>query len=581
MRPQSHRHPERPRRNPCHPERPLPCSCHPERPQGVEGSAVVFRALILLLLISGITATSFAQPTRTDAEKDPVLKAMLTELDRSMASLQLLGFQKPFFIQYRIAEVSDFETRAAFGASQGTQRSHSRIARITVRVGSTPRGDGFFELAVLDDDPIALRSTLWNGTDQAYKSALAAYAQKQADLKQVQTPPQADDFSQEKPLIALATPLQLSLDEASWISRVAHDSGLYRTDPSVSSTQRDVQYSNAAFRARVTTTWLVSSEGAIVRKSSAIYQESFSVGTQATDGMHLDRSYASTGVTLADLDSPEAFRQQAIKLISSLTDLRNAPLVDEEYHGPVLLSSDAGADTLRSLLAAGVAATRPRLGTGARTNGPFASSLHGHILPDSFDVLDDPALKTYEGRDLDGAYDVDDEGVAAQPVKIVTEGRLDNYLIGRSPVRDFPESNGHGRAGAAGPARPFIGVLKVTDRNGLSENELTARLIALAKERGLKSAYFVSTLGAEATPRLLYRVDLDGTRQLVRGAVLDDLDQRALRSSLTAAGKDLWIANYSGEVPTTVLAPALLFSDITVRRANEKNDKLPFYPPPD
>jgi len=551
MRPQSHRHPERPRRNPCHPERPLPCSCHPERPQGVEGSAVVFRALILLLLISGITATSFAQPTRTDAEKDPVLKAMLTELDRSMASLQLLGFQKPFFIQYRIAEVSDFETRAAFGASQGTQRSHSRIARITVRVGdyktdsSTPRGDGFFELAVLDDDPIALRSTLWNGTDQAYKSALAAYAQKQADLKQVQTPPQADDFSQEKPLIALATPLQLSLDEASWISRVAHDSGLYRTDPSVSSTQRDVQYSNAAFRARVTTTWLVSSEGAIVRKSSAIYQESFSVGTQATDGMHLDRSYASTGVTLADLDSPEAFRQQAIKLISSLTDLRNAPLVDEEYHGPVLLSSDAGADTLRSLLAAGVAATRPRLGTGARTNGPFASSLHGHILPDSFDVLDDPALKTYEGRDLDGAYDVDDEGVAAQPVKIVTEGRLDNYLIGRSPVRDFPESNGHGRAGAAGPARPFIGVLKVTDRNGLSENELTARLIALAKERGLKSAYFVSTLGAEATPRLLYRVDLDGTRQLVRGAVLDDLDQRALR------------------------------------RANEKNDKLPFYPPPD
>jgi hypothetical protein len=67
----------------------------------------------------------------------------------------------------------------------------------------------------------------------------------------------------------------------------------------------------------------------------------------------------------------------------------------------------------------------------------------------------------------------------------------------------------------------------------------------------------------------------------VRGAVLDDLDQRALRSSIMAAGKNFWIANYSGETPSTVLAPALLFSDITIRRANEKNEKLPFYPPPD
>ena len=562
---------------------------------------MAFCVLILLILISGITTTALAQPTRaktgtptdksayvrSDAEKDPVLQAMLTELDRSMASLQLPGFQKPFFIQYRIAEVSDFETRAAFGATQGSQRGHSRIARITVRVGdyktdsSTPRGDGFFELAVLDDDPLALRSTLWNGTDQAYKAALAAYAQKQAELKQVQTLPQADDFSQEKPLISLAAPLKLSLDEASWTSRVAHDSGLFRTDPSVSATMHDVQYSNAAFHARFTTTWLVSSEGAIIRKSSGICQESIGVGTQASDGMHLDRSYATTGVTLEDLDSAEAFRQHAIKLIASLTDLRNAPLVDEEYHGPVLLSSDAAADTLRSLLSAGIAATRPRLGTGARTNGPFASSLHGQILPDSFDVLDDPALQTFEGRNLVGAYSVDDEGVAAQSVQVVSEGRLDNYLIGRVPVRDFPASNGHGRAGAAGPARPFIGVLKVTDRNGLSEEALTARLLALAKDRGLGNAYFVFTLGAEATPRLLYRIDLDGKRQLVRGAVLDDLDQRALRSSLTAAGKDLWTANYSGDVPSTVLAPALLFSDITVRRANEKNDKLPFYPPPD
>ena len=73
----------------------------------------------------------------------------------------------------------------------------------------------------------------------------------------------------------------------------------------------------------------------------------------------------------------------------------------------------------------------------------------------------------------------------------------------------------------------------------------------------------------------------DGTRELVRGAELDDVDQRALRSSVVAAGKNLWVANYFADVPQTVLAPALLLDDATVRRANEKNDKLPFYPPPE
>jgi hypothetical protein len=29
------------------------------------------------------------------------------------------------------------------------------------------------------------------------------------------------------------------------------------------------------------------------------------------------------------------------------------------------------------------------------------------------------------------------------------------------------------------------------------------------------------------------------------------------------------------------LAPALLLEDATVKRANEKNDKLPFYPAPE
>jgi predicted Zn-dependent protease len=550
------------------------------RPIALAGAA-------LLAVCLSASAQTAAQPTRADAEKDPVLKAMLTELDRNKSDLQLKEFQKPFFIQYRIEEIDNFESKAEFGATSNSQRTRERVARVTVRVGdnkadsSGGRGDGVAELTVMDDDPVALRSTLWWATDQAYKNALAIYAQKQAALKQVETPPQADDFSQETPVISLAEPLKLKVDEAAWAERVAQDSGLYRTDASVKDGQRDVRYSVANFTARVTTTWLVTSEGAIVRKSAAGYEEGFAVGAQAADGMRLDRSFATNGSALKDLDSAESFRKHAVEQVASLADLRKAPLVEEEYHGPLLMSSDAGADTMRALLASGVTATRPKLGTEARTNGPFASSYHARVLPDFFDVVDDPSVKSYNGKSLVGAYDVDDEGVPGQAVKLVAAGKLENYLIGREPVRDFPHSNGHGRAGVAGPPNPSIGVFQVTAKNGLTDEELNRKLLDLAKDRGLKNVYYVSTLGGELSPRLLYRVSDDGKRELVRGATLDDLDQRALRSGVVAAGKDLWIANYFGEVPETVLAPALLLDDVTIRRANNKNDKLPFYPPPE
>ncbi|HZB89545.1 MAG TPA: metallopeptidase TldD-related protein [Terracidiphilus sp.] len=529
---------------------------------------------------------SAQQPTRSDAEKDPILKAMLTELDRTTSQLVLPGFQKPFFVQYRVEDLEDFATRAGFGASLGSNHNTIRIVRVTVLVGdyktdsSSPRGDGAVQLTALDNDPIALRSSLWAATDAAYKAALAAYAQKQAELKQIQTPPQSDDLSHEKPVISLAAPLTLHLDEPAWTERIAALSGLYRTEPSLGALAPDIQQSAASFEARITNTRMVNSEGAILRKSEPSYTESFGVGLQAADGMHLDRSQSSVGLALADIDTPDVFRQHAVKLIASLGDLRAAPIVDEEYHGPVLLSADASADILRQLLGSSVLATRPRLGTDARTNGPFASSYHTRVLPDFLNVVDNPSLKVWDGKNLTGAYDIDDEGVPAQAVPLVTAGKLENYLIGREPIRDFPQSNGHARASIGGPAHPALGVLKITAENGLSRDDLQNKLLALAKDRGLASAYYVDTLGGPLAPRLLYRITPDGKRELVRGAHLADLDQRALRTGIEAAGKDLWVANSAGEIPETVLAPALLLDDVTIRRANEKNERLPFYPPP-
>ncbi len=544
-----------------------------------------------ILTISLFAALAFqslaqAQQNRADAEKDPVLKAMLAELDRSYTQLQLPGFQKPFFIQYRLEDIEDYQTRAEFGATLGEEHRHQRVARVTVRVGdykidsSTSRGDGSVQLAALDNDLPALRAGLWQATDQAYKGALKSYAQKQSQLKQVQTPPQQDDFSRETPVVSLEQPVQLVLNTKAWIKLVADASGLYRTDSALKSAQPDVQYSTAIFHARSVNSYLVTTEGTIVRKGNTSYEESFATGTQAADGMHLDRSYGSNGVNLADLDAPEAFNQHVVSLTASLAYLRKAPLVEEEYHGPVLLSADAATDAIHELVASAVTAVRPELGTEARTKGAFASSYHARVLPDFMDVVDDPGLTSFHGKALVGAYKIDDEGVPAQTVKLISDGKLENYLLGREPVRDFPRSNGHGRAALTGPARPTISVLNVSAHEGFTDAELNQKLLSLARDRGLKSVYFIETLGPELTPRLLYRINTDGKRELVRGASLDDLDQRALRSGVVAAGKEPYVANYDGAVPETILAPALLLEDVTVRRANEKNDKLPFYPPP-
>jgi TldD protein len=544
---------------------------------------------LVSVALAALLPSTFAQAqlSRADAEKDPVLKAMLAELDRNQNHLQLQGFEKPFFIQYRIEDIEDYETKSDFGASVGEDHRHQRVARVTVRVGdykfdsSTSRGDGSIQLASLDDDPLALRAGLWEATDQAYKAALAAYAHKQAQLKEVQTPPQQDDFSRETPVVSLEDIVHLQIDGPAWVKRVCETSGLYRGDPALKAEQREVQYATAIFHARSVNTYLVSSEGAIVRKGATSYEETFAAGTQAADGMHLDRSYASNGISIDDLDSQEAFNRRAANLVASLADLRKAPLVEEEYHGPVLLSADAASDAIHDLVASAVTAVRPDLGTEARTKGAFASSYHARVLPEFLDVIDDPGLKTFKGKTLVGSYRVDDEGVPAQSVKLISDGRLENYLIGREPVRDFPKSNGHGRAALTGPARPEISVLNVSAHKGLSDDELNQKLLSLARDRGLQSVYYVETMGPELTPRLLYKITADGKRELVRGATLDDLDQRALRSGVIAAGKEPYIANYDGAVPQTILAPALLFDDVTIRRANEKNEKLPFYPPPD
>jgi hypothetical protein len=105
----------------------------------------------------------------------------------------------------------------------------------------------------------------------------------------------------------------------------------------------------------------------------------------------------------------------------------------------------------------------------------------------------------------------------------------------------------------------------------------------ICRQENKAFGYYVETLGgSDYEPRLLYRVyEKDGHQELVRGAVFDELDTRALRNELVAAGNDPLVGNREGAVPTTVIAPSILFDDLEVKRTDAKNAKLPEYPSPD
>ena len=518
--------------------------------------------------------------------EDTILKAMQTELDREKAELVIPGMQRPYFIEYRLDDFSTFEAVANYGALTRQEEGHQRVVRVVVRIGdyktdsSSSRGEGSVQLAPTDDNAEAIRYALWTATDDAYKNALRAYSAKQASLKRFEAAPGQEDFAETKASTYVGPTAALELDRAEWVKRIVDASGLYASDPEVKGLAANVQYSNASVRGLAVNRYLVNTEGTTVRKGYSGYQTNVSVGTQAPDGMRLSRDNGSTATTAKELEDWPTFRGRVIADLKSLEELRNAPVVSaDDYHGPVLFSGDAAADVMARLFVPNVEANRPEMGTSARTTGAYASSLRARVLPDFLSVTDDPGMSEFKGRGLIGAYKFDDEGVQEQSVQVVKDGKLENYLVGRTPIRDFVSSNGHGRAPVGQAPHARAGVLVFQAKAPVSRDAMTAKLLQLAKEQE-KDVYEVETLGGPLAPRLLYLVHPDGKRELVRGAVFDELDVRSLRSEILAAGDDPYVANTLAAVPSTTIVPSLLFGDIGVKRATEEQEKLPYYGPP-
>ena len=576
----------------------------------------------VLLLCAAALGAAMAWSAQAPAP-DPVLRAMHDELERSL-KLTVANLEAPYFIEYMIDEEENFSVTASLGGLVARRHERFRSPEVHVRVGdykfdnTNYSGSGFsfgtrydLERFPLEDAYPVLRRFFWLQTDSAYKSAVEAISRKRAALRNLTAGEQIDDFAHAEPVHYIRAFPQLGIDEEAWSNRVRALSAIFAQYPEVRNSTVVLESGDGGF-------YLVNSEGAEVRAPESATYLRAQATAQAPDGMTVRDAVAFHSLDAARMPTDAELNRGVTALAENVVALAHAPK-GEDYSGPVLFAGVAGAQIFAEVLGRNLALTRRPVAEQGRS-GASASELEGRtgarILPDSFDVVDDPTQKEWRGRPLFGSYDVDREGVAAVPLHLIEKGVLKEFLLTRQPVRGFSGSNGRARMpGNYGAAAAGIGNLFIASSETTPAAELKQKLMELCRTRDkpygiiVRKMDFPSSASLEEARRLLsgaqgstrpvsipilvYKVYPDGREELVRGLSFRGLNTRSLKDIL-AAGDDSTVFEFmnspapfaligasSFTAETSVVAPSILIDDLELHPVEEELPKLPVAPAPE
>jgi len=173
--------------------------------------------------------------------------------------------------------------------------------------------------------------------------------------------------------------------------------------------------------------------------------------------------------------------------------------------------------------------------------------------------------------------------VRAKDVMLVDRGRLVTLLTSRTPQKNFPQSNGHGRANGA-----WAGVFQLESAQAIPAAELKAKYIALLKAQEKTFGYIVRdvrpTGGASgAGPGIdqVVKVTLDGREEPVRGLRFGTVPPTAFRD-VSEASQERVLYNYRGGLTSavSVISPSLIFEELEIQRTRDILQKPPIVPSP-
>ena len=528
-----------------------------------------------------------------------VLEAMQGELERSFKVLA--GQPTPaYFLSYEITEERSTVLQASFGAAGTAATSERRLLDIDLRVGdhaldnTHPIRDRFGFLSrrparveVPVSDPAALQSILWFQTDRKYKEAVEQLTKVKADVQvKVEEEDRAADFSAERPERSVGELASLEIDQPVWEAKLKR-----YTAPFARASH--VYLGSAVLSAAVVTRWYANSEGAAIRTSDSYARLMVSAVTKADDGMELPRFESFFAFAPDGLPDDETVIAAVEDIVRDLDGLRNAPVADP-YTGPAILAGRASGVFFHEILGHRVEGHRQRRESDAQT---FKKMLGESVLPETFSVVFDPTVRRIGTTDLSGTYDFDNQGVKARRVEVIEEGVLKRFLMSRTPIEGFPQSNGHGRkqAGFAPVSRQSNLFVEVSAP--LTRDALKAMLIERLREEEKPFGLFFEDIQGGFTltqrmvpnafnvlPIMVYRVYTDGREELVRGVDLIGTPLTTF-SKIVAASDEIEVFNgicgaESGVVPVAAASPAVLVSQIEVQKKEKSQERVPLLPAP-
>jgi hypothetical protein len=578
---------------------------------------------LLLALVLGAVLLVALLPAQSAPAGDAVFQSMKDELARAK-SMTISNLEGPYFIEYLLDEEEAYTVSANLGALLSREHQRFRSPEIHVRVGDYKFdntnfvGAGFgggsrydLERFPLEDSYPLLRRYFWLLTDSAYKSAVEGISRKRAALRNLQQGDQLADFAHAEPVKSVKPLPRLAVDEEALANRVRSLSAVFVNYPEVKTSGVELEASQGGFS-------LANTEGSEVREPESVTFLRARATAQSADGMSLRDSVTFYARDAAHLP-PDAELQRSISAMAeNVVALAHAPK-GEDYNGPILFEGAAGPQILAEVLGRNLIMTRAPAGGGGRGGAVQPSEFEGRVgarvLPESFDVVDDPAQTEWRGRGLFGSYSVDREGVAAKPLRLIDKGVLKNYLLTRQPVRGYEASNGRARLpGSFGTSTPTISNLFISTSEYMPVGELKKKLLDLVKARNkpygiiIRKMDFPSSASlAEARsimtgqqgghpvsmPLLVYKLYADGHEELVRGMRFRGFNGKSLKDIL-AAGDDSNVFEYmengapfailgGGRFTTEacVVAPSILIDDLELHPLEEEMPKLPIVSAPE
>jgi TldD protein len=561
-----------------------------------------------------LAVAASAQTAASTTAGDPILRAMRDEIERSR-KLTVPNLESPYFIQYVLDDAETFAAAANLGGLISVRHNHLREPEVHVRVGTYQfdntnfPGAGFggrYDLGrfPLDNSYPVMRRYFWLATDAAYKNAVEQLSRKRAAMRNLQSTETPDDFAHAEPVELIRAFQPLAIDEAEWTRRVRSLSALFSAYPQIKDSRVDFDASAGGL-------YLANSEGTAIKAPEDVLLLRVQAAAQASDGMTVRDAAVYLGFNQAGMLSSTEMERGVKDMAETVVRLAAAPK-GEDYSGPVLFEGAASPQLFAELLGKNLALGRRP--DGARGAAGPVSELEGRmgarVLPDSFTVVDDPTQKEWRGRPLFGSYEVDREGVAAKPVRLIEKGVLKGYLLTRQPVRGFPQSNGRARMdGAFGASTAGISNLFVTAGDAVPAAQMKQKLIELIQQRGKPYGLIVRKLDFPAVapadelrrliagspgvahplsaPTLVYKVFPDGHEELVRGMRFHGVNLRSLKDIL-AAGDDSTVFEFMDSAApfamtgaggftaeACVVAPSILVDDLDLQPAEDEQPKPP------